>query len=41
MKTPFDKLLHFAVGTAITALVVSVTGSLALAWRRCAASRCR
>jgi len=31
MKTPFDKLLHFAVGTAITALVVSVTGSLALA----------
>ncbi len=39
MKIPYDKLLHFAVGALITALVV--TGSLALAWRRCAASRCR
>jgi hypothetical protein len=31
MKIPYDKLLHFAVGAAITALVVIVTGSLALA----------
>ncbi len=31
MKIPYDKLLHFGVGAAITALVVTVTGSLALA----------
>jgi len=31
MKLPYDKLLHFAVGAAITVLVVIVTGSLALA----------
>lgn len=31
MKILYDKVLHFAVGTAITALVVIVTGSLALA----------
>lgn len=31
MKTPYDKLLHFAAGAAITGLVVIVTGSLALA----------
>ncbi|MBK5204437.1 MAG: hypothetical protein JJD98_03205 [Polaromonas sp.] len=31
MKIPYDKLLHFAVGALITALVVIVTGSLALA----------
>ena len=31
MMLPYDKLLHFAVGAAITVLVVIVTGSLALA----------
>lgn len=42
MKLPYDKLLHFAVGAAITVLVVIVTGSLArFGWRRCVAGRCR
>lgn len=31
MKIPYDKLQHFAVGAAVTTLVVGVTGSLALA----------
>ena len=31
MKIPYDKLLHFAVGAVIAALVVIVTGSLASA----------
>lgn len=31
MKIPYDKLQHFAVGAAVTTLVVSLTGSLALA----------
>ena len=31
MKLPYDKLLHFAVGAAITVLFVIVTNSLALA----------
>ncbi|OGA96048.1 MAG: hypothetical protein A3E79_15135 [Burkholderiales bacterium RIFCSPHIGHO2_12_FULL_61_11] len=31
MKIPYDKLLHFAVGALITALVVVVTDSLAVA----------
>jgi hypothetical protein len=31
MKIPYDKVQHFAAGAAITSLVVTVTGSLALA----------
>ncbi len=31
MKIPYDKLQHFAVGAAVTTLVASLTGSLALA----------
>ena len=31
MKPPYDKLLHFAAGATITALVVIATGSLAWA----------
>ena len=31
MKLSYDKMLHFAVGSAITLLIVMTTGSLALA----------
>lgn len=31
MKIPYDKLVHFSVGAAISTMVVTVTGSLAWA----------